>query len=227
MLFLPTNSNLVGEGTLPSRPDLSYRYDQDPGVLDIYRQDDAGRQLLASGRIGTDGLFRDAGGEVIGRGLGSTVIVDPDALPVPVGRSGAEARAEAESARDQPQLCPDPSAENIAGRSERAIAYQSQITGLPPGLEVELNGARFDGCRESDGTMLEAKGPGYAAMMDGSWFTGAPAIETQMRRQADAAAGRIVEWHFVEQPVADIFRAFAERSRLVNVMVIFTPARAP
>ena len=51
VLFLPTNSSLISEGTVPGRPDLSYRYDQDTGVLDIYRQDGAGRQLVASGRI--------------------------------------------------------------------------------------------------------------------------------------------------------------------------------
>jgi Restriction endonuclease fold toxin 5 len=163
VLFLPTNSSLISEGTVPSRPDLSYRYDQDTGVLDLFRQDDAGQQLVASGHIGIDGLFHDAAGDVIGRGLGSTVLVDPDALPAPVGRTGVEAQ----TAQDRPQLCPDPSDENIAGRSERAIAYQSQITGLPPGLAVKLSGVGFDGCRESDGTMLEAKGPGYATFLDG------------------------------------------------------------
>ncbi len=68
-------------------------------------------------------------------------------------------------------------AETIAGRSEGSLAYQEQITGRPPGLEVKLNGVRFDGCREEDGTMLEAKGPGYADKMSGpenwkGWLTG-------------------------------------------------------
>jgi hypothetical protein len=81
-------------------------------------------------------------------------------LPAPAGQTGARARGEAESAKDQPQLCPDPTAESVAGRSERSLAYQQQITGLPRGLEVKLNGVRFDGFREEDGTMLEAKGPG-------------------------------------------------------------------
>jgi hypothetical protein len=117
---------------------------------------------------------------------------------------------------DRPQFCPAPSDENIASRSERAIAHQSQITGLPPGLEVKLNDVRFDGCRESDGTMLEAKGSGYADKMDGPqdwkyWFTGAEDIEDQMQAQSGAAIGRIVEWHFAEQPVADYFRNYAEK----------------
>ena len=229
VLFLPTNSSLVSEGTLPGRPDLSYRYDQDTGVLDIYRQDDAGRQLLASSHIGVDGLFHDATGDVIGRSLGSTVLVDPNALPAPIGRTGAEARTEAESAQDRPQLCPAPTPEDITGRKDRALAYQQQITGLPPGLEVKLNGVRFDGCREADGTMLEAKGPGYANMMAGPdtwrrWFTGVEPIQDQMERHSKAAVGRIVEWHFAEPQIAAYFRKYAEREGLMNIRVIYTPA---
>jgi Restriction endonuclease fold toxin 5 len=230
VLFLPTNGTPVIEGALPRRPDLGYRYDQDAGVLDIYRQDDAGPQQLVTARIGTDGLFHDADGRVLGRSLGSTVAIDPDAPPASVGRTGAEAGAASASGQDRPQLCPDPSVENIAGRSERSLAYQQQITGLPPGLEVKLNGVRFDGCREADGTMLEAKGPGYADKMTGldtweRWYTGAKEIQVQMKNQAEAATGRVIEWHFAEQPVADYFCAFASKNKLSNVAVSYTPVR--
>jgi len=231
VLLLPTNSSLISEGTVPGRPDLFYRYDQDTGVLSIY-QNDAGQQLVVSGRIGADGLFHDAAGDVIGRGLGSTALVDPDALPAPTGRADAEAQTAAQTAQDRPQLCPAETPENIAGRSARAIAYQSQITGLAPGLEVKLNDVRFDGCREADGTMLEAKGPGYANKMDGPqdwkyWFIGAEDIEDQMQAQSGAAVGRIVEWHFAAQPVADYFRNYAQENGLSNIIVIYTPPRRP
>jgi restriction endonuclease fold toxin 5 of polymorphic toxin system len=231
VLFLPTNNRLVSEGKLPDRPDLGYRYDRDTGILEIYRAD-AGRQSVLSGRVGTDGLFHDADGRIIGRSLGSTLAIDPDALPAPIGRTGAEARTEAETAKDRPRLCPDPSAESIAGRSERSLAHEEQITGLPRGLEVKLNGVRFDGCREGDGTMLEAKGPGFADKMTApddwpEWFTGDEAMAEQMRRQSGAAAGRMVEWHFAEQPVADYFRVFAEQNRLSNIVVLYTPAITP
>lgn len=230
VLFLPTNSSLISEGLLPGRPDLSYRYDRDTGILDIFRQDDASRLRVASGHIGVDGLFHDAAGAVIGRSLGSTVAVNPDALPAQVGRTDAEARTETGSARDRPQLCPDPTGESTKGRSEHAIAYQQQITGLPPGLEVKLNGVRFDGCREADGTMLEAKGPGYVNMMVGPdiwwrWFTGVEPIEDQMERQSKAAAGRIVEWHFAEPQVAAYFHKYAGEAGLMNIDVIYTPPR--
>jgi hypothetical protein len=232
VLFLPTNSSLVTEGTLPDRPDLSYRYDRDTGILAIFRQDDAGRQLLVSGRIGPDGLFHDSEGKTIGRGLGSAIVIDPDALPAPASRTGAEARAEGQTGKNRPQLCPEPTAEDFTGRKERALVYQQQITGLPPGLEVKLNGVRFDGCREADGTMLEAKGPGYATFLGGAggwqdWFTGGEDIEAQMQNQSAAAAGRTVEWHFAERPVADFFRAFADKNRLSNIIVIYTPPVQP
>lgn len=147
---------------------------------------------------------------------------------------GAPPPAIAASARsqDRPQLCPDPSAESTAGRSERALAYQQQITGLKPGLEVKLNGVRFDGCREEDGTMLEAKSPGFTNKMDTpdewqDWFTGERKIESQMQNQSAAASDRTVEWHFAEEPVAEFFRGFAERNEFTNIIVLYTPAASP
>jgi hypothetical protein len=225
-LFLPTNSSLVSAAEVPGRPDLDYVYDADTGVLEIYRRDASGDQLAITGRVSPDGLFRDADGLIIGRALGSTAVVDPDALPPPNAQTGVGSQSAAETAEQQPNLCPDPSAEITAGRSERSLAYQEQITGLPRGLEVMLNDVRFDGCREQDGTMLEAKGPGYANMMDGSgqwqtWFTSYRAIENQMENQSRAAGDRMVEWHFAEPEVAIYFSKYAEH--LENVIVIYTP----
>jgi hypothetical protein len=77
--------------------------------------------------------------------------------------------------------------------------------------------------------MLEAKGPGYADKMTSDtdwqgWFEGDEEIEAQMQRQASAAAGRIVEWHFAEQSVANYFSNYAEENGLTNIIVIYTPA---
>jgi hypothetical protein len=65
------------------------------------------------------------------------------------------------SAERTENKCPEPTpaTKRMSPRSE---AYQRQITELESGLVVRLNGIRFDGCRESDGTMLEVKGRGYA-----------------------------------------------------------------
>lgn len=83
----------------------------------------------------------------------------------------------------------------------RAKAYQQQISELPPGLAVTLNGHRFDGCRTIDGVMLEAKGEGFAwAFKDGKLrydHKGIRDMADQMRKQSEAAAiaGKSVEWH--------------------------------
>jgi filamentous hemagglutinin len=89
---------------------------------------------------------------------------------------------------------------------------------------------RFDGRREADGTMLEAKGPGYASFLDGQggwrdWFTRLERMQSQMEDQSDAAAERLVEWHFAEQPVADYFRGYAHDNKLFNIIVLYTPPR--
>jgi len=72
------------------------------------------------------------------------------------GDDDADEDAQAQ-AQDEPKICPDPSPENINGRDPDAILYQSQISGLPPGLIVELNGIEFDGCDPITGMMKEAK----------------------------------------------------------------------
>jgi hypothetical protein len=92
--------------------------------------------------------------------------------------------AGAQRQTDQPQLCPNPSPDVQHGALERAIAYQAQISALnnpqrplPPGLAVSLINPETgkpvvsDDCRESDGTMIEAKGPGYAEMLQDSFFS--------------------------------------------------------
>jgi filamentous hemagglutinin len=111
-------------------------------------------------------------------------------------------------------------------RSERSLAYQEQISGLPRGFEIKLNGVRFDGCREADGTMLEAKGPGYADKMDNpdewkDWYAGVEPIKAQMRRQSDAAANRKVEWHFAEPEPAAYFLTMQLR-RVFQIFMFFT-----
>jgi Restriction endonuclease fold toxin 5 len=70
--------------------------------------------------------------------------------------------------------------------------------------------------------MLEAKGPGYANMMDASgqwqtWFTSYQAIENQMKNQSRAAGDRMVEWHFAEPEVANYFSKYAVNLNLENI----------
>lgn len=159
-------------------------------------------------------------------------------------RAGVQADTEAESRTDQPQLCPDPGPDAPHGASPSAKAYQAQISllnnplrPLAPGLAVSLinpqTGKRvvYDDCRESDGTMIEAKGPGFARMLRSAYFSERvlPARrERQARRQLAASGGREVEWYFAEPEAADSARElFADDNDLRKIKIIVVPADAP
>jgi hypothetical protein len=232
ILFIPSNRSMVVQGTVTNSPDLSYHYDRDIGVLQIRQEiGSLGSAVLTEGHIDVDGRFRDANGRAIGRVLpGGGIIIDIGTLP------GYRMLLQAGTAPDasirvldQPKLCPDPTPENIRGRSDRAIAYQSQITGLPPGLQIVFNGERYDGCRESDGHLLEAKGGAYGRFMADpntwhEWFGKLRDMERQMYDHSRFSAGRIVEYHFAEKRPADYFRAHAAE-RYPNVIVYYSPPR--
>jgi hypothetical protein len=145
ILFIPSNGSAVVEGNVVNAPDLSYRYNRDTGTVQVWQDDDGtgARTLLGTGHIGVDGRFYDDGGRVIGRTLSNAAVVDPDTLPGYRSYSstdaGAATRPLAIADTADPKLCPDPTPENIAGRSDRTIAYQSQITGVAagPGSRVQ------------------------------------------------------------------------------------------
>ncbi len=175
---------------------------------------------------------------MLGRDLGGSVALDAAGVRVLAASIGARGGARAgtaagaETDTDKPKLCPDPMPEIIAGRSDPAVAHQSQITGLPPALAVEFNGVKYDGCRESDGHLLEAKGQGFAKHMSGPdewepYFRGRDKQEKQIEDQSRAAGDRIVEWHVAEKPFADYLHDYAKRHNLDNVIVIYTPADQP
>lgn len=110
--------------------------------------------------------------------------------------------------------------------SEMAQEYQSQVTGAEPGQVYRVEDVKFDGY--SNGTLLEAKGPGYAKFVqaDGTfkpWFQGASNMLDQAERQLAVAKGMPIEWHVAEQPAAEaITNLFAENG-ITGIKVIWTP----
>ena len=228
--LVPTNRSLITEGTLPDRQDLSFEYDAGARRLRLYQDGDAGRQLVFQGNPDLDGIIRDDKGHAIGRRIdGSVVIIDPDALP------DAGLGSPRDSGRDKPKLCPDTTEESTEGRKTRSIEYQTYVSGLRPGLDVKLTDpatgrdVKFDGCRESDGTMLEAKGPGYLEKLRENhpivWHSMEAEFDDQARRQSRAAladGGRRIEWHFADVEVMEHFR---ERwgNQFPNITLIHTP----
>ncbi len=247
ILFIPTNRSLTSAGAVPDAPDLRYSFDQDTGILTLSRANEDGQtDALFSGQAQADGTFRDSNGNIIGRHLGSSVVVDPDLVPGYRSRAAvqekddeqASARTGTAAANDNdPRLCPDPESDTPGwkSRSERSLAYQEQITGLPRGLAVNLNGVSFDGCRLTNGNMLEAKGPRIAEFIDGrgGWKPyfiasgGLADLDDQIARQSMAAVGRTVEWHVAEDPVADYVREYARTNNFQNINVLYDPPRQP
>ena len=234
-IFIPSNSDLQRRGTIPGRSDIAFDYDEDTGNLNLLRDGEffyAGRNEL--------GVFRDKHGHAFGRYVGGNIVLDPDALPIAAmqahqdagSRSNPQSLSEADTDRNEPKLCPKPSAEpSSKGFSLEAQLYQWQITKLDPGLGVKLNGVMFDGCRESDGTMLEAKNAYLHFMIGGpstKWIWDNK-IEPDMINQAEdqsiaaEATGRRVEWYFAEKPVADYFRERFAKKDLANITVFYEP----
>ncbi len=242
IIFIPTNRSLITEGTVPDHPDIKFKYDDDAGVFTIHRDGADGSTYGFSGRPDADGVFRDGQGRAYARRLADgTIIIDPDALPGP--------KTDTSNGDTQPKLCPDPGPDkrylldengNLdESKVDRAAKYQAYISSivnpqdpLPIGLAVNLpnplGGApiSFDECRQTDGTMIEAKGPGYLDKLlspYGLW----PNIEDEMvwqaRRQYMAAGGRAVEWYFAEDVVAEYMRRVFDKEGLSSIIIKVAP----
>ena len=121
--------------------------------------------------------------------------------------------------------------------SERARAYQEQISGRPAsdaywvgGMDPRKGGVKFDGFE--DGVLLEAKGPGYAnKFLDNldprRWFknSGARDLVDQARRQRDAArvTSTPVRWHVAEEKTAEALRLLLRDAKVTEIEVVYTP----
>jgi restriction endonuclease fold toxin 5 of polymorphic toxin system len=243
-LFVPAPRGLAtSDGPISDAPGYSYHFDQEAGHLTItHKFDDGTSDTVFDGRYDKDGVFRDKDGNAVGRFLGDSVALDADAVRGYEARRRSDAQAppgaivqSVSTTRDDPKLCPDTTEEETKGRKDRGTDYQAQISGLPPGFDFKLKDplsgklVSFDACwEEKDGTMGEAKGPGYEKQMVGpddwqDWYTGDDQIRKQMASQsrAAAAAGKRVEWHFAEPGPARYVND--NRDTLPNIDVFYTP----
>lgn len=116
--------------------------------------------------------------------------------------------------------------------SERASAYQAQVTGAPKGAAYRVKGrgeeADFDGFK--DGVLLEAKGPGYAQFIDEqmkprSFFEGAKKMLEQARRQFKVARGVPVRWIVAEEELAVVLRKMFRSAQLKIEVIRIPPAQ--
>ncbi|WP_436845726.1 polymorphic toxin-type HINT domain-containing protein [Streptomyces shenzhenensis] len=109
--------------------------------------------------------------------------------------------------------------------SARAAAYQTRVTGVPNGLGYTVKGVKFDGFQA--GTLLDAKGPGYAGFVkDGRfrpWYDGADGLADQAQRQLNAAGGTPITWHVAEANAVTAMRnLFADRG-ISGIKIVHTP----
>lgn len=241
-VFIPSRSRAVVEGTFPGETNLFYSWDRPAGALRLYHQNAAGREVVADCRMGRDGVFRDVDKKFpVARLVNDSLVLDADMLAEPRGdaRSG--------EAPDQPKLCPDPGRDVPHGASEAAWAYQELISRLNNphrplrrGEAVRLYDPKsrkdvvFDDCRESDGTMIEAKGLNYLWQL----HAGEKILKRlddefldQAERQVDAANAnpsangpRDVEWYFAEEEVMERARKiFAKKRKLQRIKLFYMP----
>ena len=228
LIKLPSNGEAVS-GTLPD----GTRYRLTPGpagcAMDIILPD--GRRLPIP--TAPDGEVRDRQGRRVGRIVNGELIIDPAYL------------ASLAQARSQIQRCPEATDDRRNGKKEDAIVYEAyiqQLVGSPIGKGVPLptpqkdlddNPRRddvvmFDACHRDTGTMVEAKGTGYAEqLMKPSFYPKQGILDDwlgQAKRQTSAAEaqGRPVVWFFAEERAAEDAEALFEENEL-HITVIYMP----
>ncbi len=91
------------------------------------------------------------------------------------------------------------------------------MTGLLPGVEYTVGGVAFDGFE--GGVLLEAKGPGYAALLDprATWSDAMDGLLDQAGRQLAAAGGTPIRWVFAEEAAANATRAAFEANGIGGI----------
>jgi hypothetical protein len=118
---------------------------------------------------------------------------------------------------------------NEGGKSARALAYEEQITGVPNGFGYMIENTpnamgrlKFDGFK--NGSLLEAKGPGYSQIMQFRPKLVEDDFVNQAQKQVAAAPNTPIVWHVAEEDVFLKTRAvFAANDQLARIKVVYTP----
>ncbi len=109
---------------------------------------------------------------------------------------------------------------NMRPRNRR---YQTQISGRLEEYLVE--GVKFDGYK--NGTLLEAKGPGYVNFVTKNdefygWFRKKDELIDQATRQLEVANGIRIEWHIAEKKLYDAIEALFKDEGISGIILILT-----
>ncbi len=247
--IIPLGRSAVASGTLPDHPGIDYHYDSDTGHFTLYTNDSNidDRQTLFTGVAGADGLIRTQEGDVVGRRVDGSVIVDMDRLGSVLAaqvddaadETGAIAIAQAQTTTEDPKLCPDPEPDVPGNKSARSVAYQEFVSSfvnpehpIPLGFAVYYFNPEtgryvaLDDCDQSNGEPVEAKGYGFARMLQNpivQKFLGMRFL-SQANRQVDASSGRPIRWYVAEPEAAAYIRTLFSRPKLSSIQVFNLPA---
>ena len=249
MIFVPIPRSVSSTGPLPGETGAHYDYNHDEGVLRLIDTTGVRPVALVTGQKDRKGIFRDVDtGLAFAREIDGVLVFDVAAMADAAEKDDGDARAQqdaetqSDGTKSSAKLCPDPGIDAPHGASIRSKAYQALVSAinnpqrpLPEGLAVNLRNPMtgrlvyFDDCRESDGTMIEAKGPGFGRML-GSQYLQKVIRERwldQGRRQSSAAVGRKIDWFIADGEAATVARELFGQESLLNITVRHLPAGHP
>lgn len=234
LAFIPFPNGVRVEGKVQGAPGLSYVWNKDePGLTLTYDGPD-GRQRVVGAKLDDQGVVRDNQGRVIGRVLPGDVVVI----------NSAAAISDELSNKDEPNLCPSPTPDRPGRGVDKDRDYEDFVKQVvnpgnptPRGFGVSLpnpaqggNLVVYDDCQRSTGTMIEAKGTGYAKPIDeetpGLFGGMTTRMLDQGKRQIEASGGRRVRWYFEEQQAANYVKALFGNAKdgQAQIQIVVLPA---
>jgi hypothetical protein len=226
LLFIPSPNNLRVEGEVPEIPGLRYSWNRDESLLHLTYDGPDGARRTFTAELQED-VFRDARGQVIGRVLPrGNVAIDPAAVFPEITND------------NNPKLCPDPGPDKPGETGRDYADYVKNVVnpGNPTprywGYQLSNpydfgNLVFYDDCQHSTGTMVEAKGPGYAEMLKYEILKDSLTQEwlAESGRQVDSSHGRPIRWYFADIRAAlfaqGIFMASGKGRE--NIAIVWLP----
>ncbi len=250
LIFIPSNKNTVESGALPGINKINYRLDKPEGTLDLTVESKiGGPPVVIRATTGLDGILRDKDGHPLARWLDGKLLIDAaaivDAVRKIITESGRKPEEYVDSDQDEPKLCPNPGPDVEGGTSARAIAYENYVsTNVNPesplirtrdnrigvNLMNPVTGrwVSYDDCIRKTGTMVDAKGPGYAKPLYNYLHNGygkgvVRKLVNQANKQIEAAKGRNIVWFFAEKAAAEAAKLIFHALKLDTINIVYLP----
>jgi len=200
------------EGSVQGRPDLRFAWNEDGTDLRIFRESD--NQTVLTATLTPDGKLR-VGPQLVGRKRGDTVVIDPFLLPPELPMSDED---------DDRRMCPKESLDR-PGRSgdkgKKDKNYEDQMkrwvnpgNPTPRGFGYAFFNPEtgriiiFDDCQKRSGSLFDAKGTGYAKLLNSKHDELREGVGGKLIKEAlsqiAASQGRQIYWCFAERDAAKL-----------------------